>query len=69
MDKKIVGMKLTNWIKFETPIDIDGFKRLHDEFMIKVDEVCHDLFNNLCSNGCTGGSTPIYEGEEESYGI
>ena len=42
MDKKIVKMKLVNWVDFETPISIDETKSLHDDFMFKVDEVFCD---------------------------
>lgn len=61
MDKKIIGMKLVTTANFETPISIDEYKILHDDFMIKVDEVYHDIFNENCPNGCSGISIPIYE--------
>ena len=65
MNKKVIGIKLVNWAKFKTPITMDEFKSYHDDFMVKVDEVYHDVFNENCPRGCSGCSIPIYEGEEE----
>ena len=61
MDKKIVKMKLVNWVDFETPISIDETKSLHDDFMFKVDEVFCDVFNK----NCRGYTRLIYYGEED----
>ena len=63
-NRKIVGMKLVTWANFETPIDKDEYYKLHMEFMVKTDEVYHDVFKENCPKGCSGVSKPVFEGEE-----
>lgn len=67
-NKKVVGIRLSTHVDFETPISMDGFKKYFDEFMVKTDEVCHDVFNEICPKGSHGSGYPIYEdGEKERH--
>ena len=65
-NKKIIGMKLVTYANFKKPISMDEFKNFHDDFMVKVNEIHHDVFNENCPKGCSGISIPIYEGEENN---
>ena len=65
MNKKVTGIRLSTHADFETPISMDEFKEYFDEFMVKTDEVCHDVFNENCSKGCHGVGYPIYENGEK----
>lgn len=62
MSNEITGMKFITIANFESPISADEFKKLHGvlhEFMVKVDEICHDILCNHCPKGCRGFSVPI----------
>lgn len=68
MNKKVIGMRLSTHANFEIPIGMDKFKEYFDEFMVKTDEVCHDIFNEICPKGSHGVGYPIYEdGERERH--
>ena len=54
MDKKIIGIKFYGEVNFETPINEDDFRRLHEEFASKLDEV-------FGIEQCRSMSYPIYE--------
>ena len=64
-NEKVVGMRFIAWADFRTPIDITEFRKLEDDFMVKIDKIHFNVFNGCCKKGHRGMFIPIYEGEEE----